>query len=162
MGETKTGKGHGSGKQDAKQYAALCLRPDAVIDGHVEVLLITSRDSGRWVIPKGWPMAKKKPHQVARQEAWEEAGVRGRVRKQPFGSYRYAKKVSREGVLDCLVQVFLLTVSDIAEDFPERSQRRIKWFSPRDAAEAVAEPELCRLLGNLPVNVVLEQTCHAG
>lgn len=80
-------------------------------------MLITSRDSGRWVIPKEWPMAKKKPHQVARQEAWEEAGVRGRVRKQPFGSYRYAKKVSREGVLDCLVEVFLLIVSDIAEDF---------------------------------------------
>lgn len=64
------------------QYAAICYRRTDDSSGPIEVLLITSRGTGRWVIPKGWPMAKKKPHEVASQEAWEEAGVRGRVRKR--------------------------------------------------------------------------------
>ncbi|WP_234711738.1 NUDIX hydrolase [Rhizobium rhizogenes] len=115
----------------------------------VEVLLITSRETGRWIIPKGWSINKKKPHQVAKQEAWEEAGVRGHVRKKPFGHYRYEKRVSQGEFIPCLVQVHLLAVSELEEDFPEKGQRQIRWFSPTDAARAVDEPELQRLFMNL-------------
>lgn len=60
-------------KQDFRQqYGALCFRFGE--DGAVEILLITSRDSGRWIIPKGWPMKKKEPHEAAAVEAWQEAG----------------------------------------------------------------------------------------
>ncbi|WP_156633539.1 NUDIX hydrolase [Agrobacterium vitis] len=126
------------------------MRSTDVAASEFEVLLITSRETGRWVIPKGWSMAKKRPHQVARQEAWEEAGVRGRVRKKPFGHYTYNKKRSQDEIVRCLVQVHLLTVSGLEGDFPEKGQRQIRWFSPEDAARAVEEPELQRLFMNLP------------
>lgn len=97
-------------------------------DGSIEVLLITSRDSGRWVIPKGWPMRKKKPHQVARQEAWEEACVRGRVGKKAWGHYTYMKKLDDGELVPAVVQVHLLDVAQMEDDFPERQQRRLAWF----------------------------------
>ncbi|KEY50187.1 DNA mismatch repair protein MutT [Agrobacterium tumefaciens] len=131
------------------QYAALCTRSADLAPGDVEVLLITGRDTGRWVIPKGWPMSKKKPHQVAKQEAWEEAGVRGRVSKLPLGHYTYDKKISLDEVLPCLVQVYLLMVSEVEDEFPEKGQRRKRWCSPADAALAVNEPGLQQLLFNL-------------
>ncbi|KEA02987.1 MULTISPECIES: NUDIX hydrolase [Rhizobium/Agrobacterium group] len=131
------------------QYAALCFRPRDLGDSEIEILLITSRDSGRWVIPKGWSMPKKKPHQVARQEAWEEAGVRGQVRKKPFGYYTYAKKIGRGELVPSVVQVHLMNVSALEEDFPEKGQRQLRWFSPTDAVRAVDEFELRGLFMNL-------------
>src|SRR3546814_3637788 len=86
------------------QYAAICYRQNNS-DGTIEVLLITSRGSGRWVIPKGWPMRKKKPHEVARQEAWEEAGARGRIRKKAWGHYTYVKKLDDGELVPAVVQV---------------------------------------------------------
>ncbi|HEX2018774.1 MAG TPA: NUDIX hydrolase, partial [Aurantimonas sp.] len=71
-----------------KQFAALPFRTDA--DG-VEVLLVTSRDTGRWVIPKGWPMKNRRPHRAAAIEAFEEAGVVGKASKVPMGTYDYDK-----------------------------------------------------------------------
>ncbi|CAD0217417.1 8-oxo-dGTP pyrophosphatase MutT (NUDIX family) [Rhizobium skierniewicense] len=94
-------------------------------------------------------MSKKKPHQVAKQEAWEEAGVRGRVSKLPLGHYTYDKKISLDEVLPCLVQVYLLMVSEVEDEFPEKGQRRKRWCSPADAALAVNEPGLQQLLFNL-------------
>jgi 8-oxo-dGTP pyrophosphatase MutT (NUDIX family) len=133
----------------ANQCAAICLRSTDNANTDVEVLLITSRETGRWVIPKGWSKSKKKPHQVALLEAWEEAGVRGRVRKEPFGHYSYEKKLSGDERVPCSVQVHLLSVSDLHKDFPEKGQRLLAWFSPTDAARAVNEPELQELLLNL-------------
>ncbi|WP_425342943.1 NUDIX hydrolase [Rhizobium etli] len=74
-------------REAIEQFAAICYRK--VGDNLVEVLLITSRDSGRWIIPKGWPIAKLAPHQVAEREAWEEAGVKGKARKRLFGFYTF-------------------------------------------------------------------------
>ncbi|WP_421358932.1 MULTISPECIES: NUDIX hydrolase [Agrobacterium] len=132
-GATRSGRSSGGAK--AEQYAALCVRSAELADGNFEVLLITSRETGRWVILKGWSMQKKKPYQVAKLEAWEEAVVRGRVSKEPFGHYTYDKKMSRDERLSCLVQVHLLTVW--------------KWCSPADAALAVNEPGLQQLIFNL-------------
>ena len=130
---------------EPSHFGALCVRERADKDG-LEVLLITSRDSGRWVIPKGRPMRGHKPHQVARREAWEEAGVRGVVHKSACGQFHYLKTLPQGGVARCLVQVHVLDVASLAPTFPEMNERRLRWFGPRDAAAAVKEPELSAIL----------------
>ncbi|OHV80062.1 DNA mismatch repair protein MutT [Ensifer sp. LCM 4579] len=128
------------------QYAAVCVRPNPEAENDIQVLLITSRGSRRWVIPKGCRIPRKKPHEVARQEAWEEAGVRGQVKKKPVGHYTYVKKLRGPGAAPALVQVHLLNVSELEQDYPEMGQRELQWFSPEEAACAVDEPELKTLL----------------
>lgn len=130
---------------EPSHFGALCVRERADKNG-LEVLLITSRDSGRWVIPKGRPMRGHKPHQVVRREAWEEAGVRGVVHKSPCGRFHYLKTLPQGGLAPCLVQVHVLDVASLALTFPEMAERRLQWFCPRDAAAAVKEPELAAIL----------------
>ncbi|AYG70021.1 MULTISPECIES: NUDIX hydrolase [unclassified Rhizobium] len=128
-----------------EQYGAICHRLSQG-QKNVEILLITSRDSGRWVIPKGWPMDRKLPHQVAEREAWEEAGVRGKARKKRFGYYTYLKVLDTGETVPSIVQVHLLEVAGLDERFPERGERQLQWFSPNEAAAHVREPELKSLL----------------
>ncbi|MBO9654577.1 MAG: NUDIX hydrolase [Agrobacterium tumefaciens] len=129
------------------QYAAICFRQTADGDDcQIEILLITSRDSRRWVIPKGWPLRKKMPHQVASTEAWEEAGVRGSVEKKVWGRYPYLKKMQDGELLPILVDVHLLHVAGMDDEFPERKERTMRWFSPADAASSVHESELADLI----------------
>jgi 8-oxo-dGTP pyrophosphatase MutT (NUDIX family) len=128
------------------QYAALCWR---LHRGHVEVLLITSRDTGRWVTPKGWPMDGMDPAEAAAREAWEEAGVTGEVEPDVLGFYSYDKVLKPGQSLPCVVAVYPLRVGELADKFPERKERRRKWFSAAKAARKVAEPELRELLANL-------------
>lgn len=137
----------------ALQYGAICLRPVPDTECAVKVLLITSRDTGRWVIPKGWGMAKKQSYEVAKQEAWEEAGVKGRVWKKALGSYQYAKVLDGGDVVQAFVRVHLIMVSRIEQDFPEKGQRTSRWFEPAEAAEAVREPELKSLIAKVPHEV---------
>ena len=121
------------------QSGALCWRHHR---GQVEVLLITSRETRRWVIPKGWPHDRLTAAASASAEAWEEAGVEGTVRTEPLGLFSY-DKVLRPGVSQpCLVTVFALRVSRLHAKFPERRERRRKWFTTARAARKVAEPEL--------------------
>lgn len=134
-----------AGGQFRKQYAALCFRRQPG-DESVEVLLITSRGTGRWVIPKGWPMKKKKPYEAAEIEAWEEAGVRGAARKKPVGRYTYLKWLENGDVAPCVVEVFQIEVEGLAENFKERGQRQIAWVSTEEAARRVREVELKSLL----------------
>ncbi len=131
--------------QAIEQYAAICYRRQTG-GQDLEVLLITSRESGRWVIPKGWPMDRKLPHQVAEREAWEEAGVKGKARKKSFGYYTYLKSLDTGTTVPSMVQVHLLEVSSMSAQFPEHGQRRLQWFSPNEAAAQVREPELKGLL----------------
>lgn len=128
----------GEGKE-RNQCAALCWRMHR---GRVEVLLITSRDTGRWVIPKGWPMAGKTEAQSAIQEAWEEAGVRGKGLDRPVGRYGYFKIMADKSALPCIVTVYPLRVKELAQRYPERKQRRRRWHDAEAAAKLVAEPEL--------------------
>ncbi len=127
----------------ATQVAALCwrLRKD-----QVEVLLITSRDTGRWVIPKGWPMSGLSDAAAAAREAWEEAGVEGQTGSTPLGQYLYDKITRPSNALRCAVEVFALQVEALRNRFPERKQRRRKWFGAAEAALLVAEPDLRQLL----------------
>ncbi|PDS45105.1 DNA mismatch repair protein MutT [Rhizobium anhuiense] len=127
-----------------QQYGALCYRVKKK-SGEVEVLLMTSRDTGRWVIPKGWPMTRKCAHEVAMQEAFEEAGVRGVVEPETLGAYTYPK-VLRDGVqVVCKVQVYALEVTNMVKNFKEKGERRIEWVSFDEAAGRVREPELRHL-----------------
>lgn len=127
-----------------QQYGAICYRRDKK-RGEVEILLLTSRDTGRWVIPKGWPMEGKKAHAVAEREAFEEAGVRGTAQKEPFGFFHYEKKLKNGVKVTCLVQVHLLEVSELVKNFPERESRTLEWVSPQEAEKRVNEVELKQL-----------------
>jgi 8-oxo-dGTP pyrophosphatase MutT (NUDIX family) len=115
-----------------------------------EVLLITSRGTGRWIIPKGWPMAGKTDAQAAAQEAWEEAGIKpNKISPVPIGSYRYAKAGNNGIVTPVEAMVYLLRVDSLAKNYPEVTQRKRKWFTPQEAAERVNEMGLKNLLLNL-------------
>ncbi|MCB6178838.1 NUDIX hydrolase [Rhodobacter sp. Har01] len=125
------------------QYGALCWRMHG---GKARVLLVTSRDTGRWIIPKGWPMAGFVPAMAAAQEAWEEAGVEGRVDGASLGVYSYLKLRPAAKDVTCAVEVFPLRVDRLQRRYPERGERRRKWFAPEKAARKVGEPELRALI----------------
>lgn len=132
--------------QAIEQYAAICYMrlPDGI-----RVLLITSRRSGRWVIPKGWAMDGRAPHQVAEREAWEEAGIRGKARKKPLGYYTYLKMLDTGDKVASVVQVHLVEVVAMDLEFKERGQRTLVWLTPHEASILVREPELKSLLGQV-------------
>ena len=112
----------------------------------MQVLLVTSRESGRWVIPKGNFANSVSPHVAAAQEAEEEAGVRGAVCPTPLGTYRYRKRKGSGASLMADVEVFPLSVSEELPDWKEKKQRQRRWFSLGDAANAVEEPDLRDLI----------------
>ena len=110
-------------------------------------MLITSRDTGRWIVPKGWPIEGLDDSGAALQEAWEEAGVsKARIGDTPIGSYCYEKGMRDGGSVPIKTQVYLTKVQDLADRYPEVKQRKRAWFAPEKAAELVDEPELKDLL----------------
>jgi 8-oxo-dGTP pyrophosphatase MutT (NUDIX family) len=129
-----------------QQYAALCFRVRKKQAGQLEMLVMTSRDTGRWVIPKGWPMEGKKAHAVAEREAYEEAGVKGKVAKEPLGYFHYRKTLSNGMKVPVRVQVHALEVEDMLKTFPEKGSRKLEWVSCEEAARRVNEPELKDLI----------------
>lgn len=136
-----------TGTESRTQYGAVCWRMHR---GKVEVLLITSRDTGRWIIPKGWPISGMTPADTAAREAWEEAGVEGEVLAEELGAFGYDKALGPRHSVPCSVQVFGLRVAGLKDKFPEKRERRRKWFGLEKAARKVAEPELRQLLLALP------------
>ena len=131
-------------REPRAQFAALPWRRGAA--GEVEVLLITSRETKRWVIPKGWPIKGKSSSKSAAQEAFEEAGVTGKVRKSPIGAYAYDKRLKNGRLQHVRVAVFGLQVEAEAEVYPEVGQREKAWVSLVEAARLVDEPELMVVL----------------
>lgn len=129
--------------QTAAQIAALCWR---FHKGGVQILLVTSRETRRWVLTKGWPMPGLAPEAAAAREAWEEAGVEGTVCTTAIGSYTYDKILQTGDPLPCAVAVYPLRVRFLKRRFPECKERRRKWFSAQDAARQVAEPGLTEVL----------------
>lgn len=129
----------------AKPYQVAAIPIRRTSDGLVEVLLVTSRETRRWVIPKGWPWRKVKDHDAAAGEAWEEAGVRGQANPHSIGSFTYDKR-RKTKVRALKVLVYLLEVTEVAQVWPEHDQRRRNWFSPAAAADLVSEAELKDLL----------------
>lgn len=130
-------------KKSIVQYAALPYRID---DGHPMVLLVTSRETKRWILPKGQPERKLAPHQVAEQEAYEEAGLIGTVFKTPFATFDSIKRLKNGKELPCEVRVFLFEVNHELGAWPEQNERDRRWMSPGEAAMIVGEPGLIRVL----------------
>jgi 8-oxo-dGTP pyrophosphatase MutT (NUDIX family) len=126
------------------QVAALCYREKK---NRKEVLLITSRDTGRWILPKGWPIDGLDEAGAALQEAWEEAGVKkGEIANSPLGTFNYDKRMDSGALTPVEAQVFEVKVQDMRDEFPETDERTRRWVAPAKAAEMVDEPELKQIL----------------
>lgn len=132
------------------QMAALPVRQTD--GGDWRILMITSRDTGRWVLPKGWPMKGKNLPQAAEQEALEEAGVIGRISKQPIGTYHYLKRIEDGADIPCEVVLYPMKVTKLLRRWPERDERKRKWFSAKGAAKRVMEKDLSELLFSIKQN----------
>lgn len=135
----------GLGKYDVRtQFGAL---PWRLKDGKIEILVITSRGSGRWIIPKGWPMDGQTPAEAAATEAYEEAGATGKLSQMVLGFYGYRKHRGKgEDDLPVMVTVFPLRVKKLHKSWPEKKQRKRRWVSRKKAASLVNEPELAQII----------------
>jgi 8-oxo-dGTP pyrophosphatase MutT (NUDIX family) len=129
------------------QYAALPYRTNG--RAQPEVMLVTSRETRRWIIPKGWPHKGKAPHRSAAREAFEEAGVVGAVSRQSVGSFSYEKRLKKGGVVACEVLVFALEVKRQSKEWPEKRERKVRWLSAKVAAKTVQDRELGQIIRRL-------------
>jgi 8-oxo-dGTP pyrophosphatase MutT (NUDIX family) len=125
------------------QYAALPWRKagDAL-----EILLITTLNTRRWIVPKGWPLEGKSPQDSAAQEAMEEAGIVGNIAKAPLGSFHYNKLRKSGETVSCKVDVFPMEVARQRRSWAEKDRREARWFSIDEAIAHVTEPGLRRLI----------------
>jgi 8-oxo-dGTP pyrophosphatase MutT (NUDIX family) len=118
--------------------------------GRVEVLLMTSRDTGRWIIPKGNIAAGAAPWEAAAKEAYEEAGVKGRIGGSiPLGIYTYFKRLDSGEARPAAVEVYLLRADRLLKKWPERRERKLCWVSPATAVGLIGEPGMVPLLHRL-------------
>ncbi|MBX3580902.1 MAG: NUDIX hydrolase [Rhizobiaceae bacterium] len=131
------------------QVAALPWRK---ADAGIEILLITSRDTGRWVLPKGWPEAGEDFGEAAAREAGEEAGISGAISRREAGRYFYSKIRASGEAIACEVLVYPLEVDIVAEKWKEKRQRKRKWVKPSDASRMLNEPDLCKLISAFGAN----------
>ncbi|MFA7305986.1 MAG: NUDIX hydrolase [Hyphomicrobium sp.] len=129
-----------------KQVGALPLRKAPT--NTIEVLLVSSRDTGRWVIPKGWPSKRMIDSAAAAREAKQEAGVTGKIAKKPVGSYRY-RKIEKENIRLIEVDVYLLWVKKEKKQWKEKAERNRVWFDAQTASRKVREPNLRALISAL-------------
>ena len=132
----------GQVEQVRQQFAAMPFRRSDMI----EIMLITSRESHRWIIPKGWPMKGRHPRGTAAREALQEAGIRGQIARKPVGSYTYIKRGLGGQQWPCRVDVFPLEVRSERLEWRESEQRIRVWFPFIEAAHLVEEPDLATLI----------------
>jgi 8-oxo-dGTP pyrophosphatase MutT (NUDIX family) len=125
-----------------KQVGAIPLRK---MNGTLEVLLVTSRDTGRWVIPKGWPSKRMSDSAAAAREALQEAGAVGKISREVYGNYRY-RKIDKGNVRLIDVSVFLLKVKKEKKKWREKAERQRCWFDIETASKKVREPKLRALI----------------
>ncbi|WP_172332087.1 NUDIX hydrolase [Mangrovicoccus sp. HB161399] len=127
-------------REARSQFGALCYRRSK---GRVQILLITTRGRGRWIIPKGWPISGKTPAAAAGIEAYEEAGVEGKAHPLCLGVYGSSKNGQ-----PCIVSLYAVEVTELRRRYPEAGERKRRWASPREAARLVEEDGLgCILAG---------------
>lgn len=133
-----------------RQYGALPLRQDD--EGAVEVRMITSRETRRWIVPKGWPIKGLNGPETAAREAAEEAGVRGKTGRKPVGAFIYDKRLNNGKSLRCEVSLYPLWVQETLEDWPESHQRTASWLSMEEAAARAGDPGLGKVLRKMAGN----------
>jgi 8-oxo-dGTP pyrophosphatase MutT (NUDIX family) len=131
-----------------RQVAAIPFR--AGVGGKLEVMLVTSRQTRRFIVPKGWPMKGKSGRKAATIEAQEEAGVTGKTLKEPAGTFTYWKRLS-DSFVRVNVTVYLLKVTEELADWQEAGRRQRAWLSPAEAALLIDEPELATLVKSLKI-----------
>ena len=125
------------------QYAAL---PWRWAENHLEILLVTTLSTRRWVVPKGWPIEGRTPSECAAQEAFEEAGVVGATALRPVGSFSYVKHRKTGELIPCRVAVFALEVEQQRRTWPEKTVRETCWCSVDEALARVSDQGLKRLI----------------
>jgi 8-oxo-dGTP pyrophosphatase MutT (NUDIX family) len=133
-----------SEKAAGRQVAALCWRIGR--DSQLEILLITSLRTRRWILPKGWPMTGVSPARAAAREALEEAGVTGDIAPEAIGHYASFKQRKSGQTTQVQVDVFALRVTLQHQTWPEKGDRDVAWMTPQAAAQKISEPELRRIL----------------
>jgi 8-oxo-dGTP pyrophosphatase MutT (NUDIX family) len=126
----------------SKQFAALPFRKH---QNQLEVLLITTRRKRRWSVPKGWPIERETPHGTAAIEAFEEAGLIGKINPIDVGKFKH-RKLRKKQKVKCEVRIFPLQVVAEKADWPEKGQRRRRWVSLPAAAELVHKDGLKRAI----------------
>jgi 8-oxo-dGTP pyrophosphatase MutT (NUDIX family) len=131
--------------REIEQFGVIAWR-FAASGGGVEILLITSRDTRRWVVPRGNAIPGLRPYDNAAQEAFEEAGIRGGVQQDEVGTYRYDKRTKDGRVTPALVHLYPMLVTEEADAWPEQKERERRWFAPDAAAAAVDEADLADLI----------------
>jgi 8-oxo-dGTP pyrophosphatase MutT (NUDIX family) len=129
--------------KEIKQYAALAYRME---DGHPLVVLVTSRETKRWILPKGQPERRRDPCEVAAQEAYEEAGLVGAVSTKPFAIVPSYKRMKDGREVPSKLSIFLLQVDQVLDEWPEKHERERRWVAPGEAAMLVEEPGLVEAL----------------
>jgi 8-oxo-dGTP pyrophosphatase MutT (NUDIX family) len=133
-------------REHGKQVAALCWRVSHKAAPVLEVLLITSLNSKRWILPKGWLEPGLTPAESAAREAFEEAGVTGKIDAAPVGHYHYLKEKKDGSGVPCSVDIFALQVTKQLHDWPEKGARELTWLPLDQAAVRVSEPGLRQVL----------------
>lgn len=132
-------------KRDVRtQFAALCYR---MRNDQLQICLITSRRTKRWILPKGWPMHGQTPAKAAATEAWEEAGLSGKAFDRCLGVYTYPK-LYKGTFLGIVTLVYPVKVTNVHSKWPEAHERRRRWMTPAKAAKKLREPELKRIVAN--------------
>lgn len=131
-----------------KQIGALCYR---MAKGKVEILLVTTRRTRRWIIPKGWPMKGRSDAKAAQIEAFEEAGIIGKGSGKELGTFASLKRIDAQTLIPVEISVFPIMARAQKSNFPEKDQRAFKWLPLKKAAEKCEDPGLERFLRSEPV-----------
>ena len=127
------------------QVGCICYKKEKK---KLKILIITSRNSKRWIIPKGWIKKNLGSIRSAEAEAWEEAGVKGKCYKNTIGFYTY-QKIGKNGKgRRCTVKVFALKVREQLNDFPEKNFRTLRWITPEKSHKFIENKELVQVLEN--------------
>ena len=140
------------GKFPSMARTQLAVIPFIMHQGQPLILMVTSRETRRWIVPKGWQEKKVTDRDQAGREAFEEAGVIGAISDQPIGGYRYDKRLKNGGLKTLDVAVYALSVEELLDDWPEMEERERRWITAGQAAMAVQEGALAALLLSMAVS----------
>ena len=114
----------------------------------LEILLITSIKKKHWIVPKGYVEFNLTPFESAKKEAYEEAGILGSNETIEVGTFKLNKPVGT-----CLIKVFTMEVHEVLDDYPEKNDRKRKWFTPEEASGAIAIPEIGQMIKELNIKL---------
>ena len=130
-----------------QQYGVIPWR--TAKSGELRIMLVTSRGKGRWIVPKGWQEPDRAPYMSAALEAFEEAGVIGEVVPRPLATFEYLTVSDTLDEERRLVTLFSMHVVGTLTNWPERHQRKRRWFGLAEAANVVDDPELASVIAAL-------------